>query len=139
MSDTRAVVEAFFAKASANDLGVVDLFADDIEFFAPGDPKCFPWAGMHTRGGAALREVFKSVWESRAPGTGRVDSSKLIVEGEDAVWVGRGVSHEMGDLSRNRGQRFAIDVAIHFTVRNGKIVTLYAIEDMTALARVYGF
>jgi len=139
MSDTRTVVEEFFAKSGANDFTVVDLFADQIEFFLPGDPAYFPWAGLHTRGGRNLAEVFESIWLSRVPGKGRVESPKLIVEGEDAAWIGRGVSHEISDVSPNRGQRFAIDVALHFTVRDGKIVRLLAVEDMTALAQMYGY
>lgn len=137
--NTRAVVEAFFAKGAANDLGIVGLFADDIEFFIPGDPKHFLFAGLHKRGGAALVNVFKAMWASRVGGSGKIVSSKLIVEGEDAGWFGVGISHEMNETSRHSGKRFTLDTAIHFTVRNGKIVRIYAFEDMTRLAQDYGF
>jgi ketosteroid isomerase-like protein len=139
LSDTRAVVEDFFAKHAATDPSVVELFADEIDFFAPGDPKHFPWAGHHTRGGAELAEVIKLIWASRTAGKGTVASSTLVVDGEDAVWVGRGVSHEISGESSNAGERFTLDVALHFTVRGGKIIQLHAIEDMTALAQAYGY
>jgi ketosteroid isomerase-like protein len=139
MSDTREVVEAFFAKSGANDLSIVDLFAEELEFVLPGNSTYFPWAGRHTKGGAALIDVFKSVWASRTPGKGSVVSSRLIVEGQDAAWFGVGVGHEMNDFSRRKGERFTIDVAMHFTVRDGKIIRLHVIEDMTALAADHGF
>src|SRR5882724_11543218 len=100
MSGTRAVIEAFFARSSANDANLVDLFADEVEFFAPGDPKYFPWAGIHTQRGELL-EAFKQIWSSRRAGSGSIVRSKLIVEGEDAAWIGVGVSHEINEFGRN--------------------------------------
>src|SRR5262245_9364121 len=111
MSDTRGVVEAFFARGRANDLSIVDLFAEEIEFFIPGDPRLFPFAGMHRQGGSALVGVFEAMWRSRAPGTGQIKTATLIVQGEEAAWIGVGVSHEMNDFSRNSGRRFTLDVA----------------------------
>lgn len=138
MSETRAIVEAFFAKSSENDLSIVDLFAAEFEFFVPGDPKHFPWSGRHTCA-AELAAVFHSIWSYSVPGKALIQSATLIVEGEQAAWIGIGISQEISQVSPAAGERYTIDVALHFTVRAGRIVRLYAIEDMTALAQRYRF
>jgi uncharacterized protein len=136
---TDVVVAEFLARNAACDLSVVQLFDDEIDFFAPGDPEYFPWAGHHTRGGEELAAVFEKIWASRTPGKGHVARSKLVVQGEDAVWIGLGAGHEIAGSAPNAGGRFTIDVAILFTVSNGKIVRLHVIEDMTSVAQAYGY
>ncbi|MBD0746432.1 nuclear transport factor 2 family protein [Streptomyces sp. CBMA152] len=103
---TRAVVEAFFARQRTGDLaGLLDLFADRVDFLAPGAPNAAdlgPDAALSdvSRFFATLDKVF-------AP------DEDFLVLGRDAVVTGFACGG-VGDGTAN-------PIALRFTVTGGRI------------------
>ncbi|MFD9790414.1 nuclear transport factor 2 family protein [Streptomyces sp. NPDC059070] len=112
---TRAVVAAFFARQRAGDLtGLLDLFADRVDFFAPGAANAGALGPGSTRSDISL--FFASLGKVFVP------DRDFLVLGQDAVVTG--FAH--GDTSVN-------PIAMHFTVTGGKITRCHLTEVSTEL------
>lgn len=130
--DIRSVINTFFARLGAQDAeGVAALFAADIDWFVPGPPS-LPWTGRRTRR-EQVPEYFHTMWSHFALDHSRAQIDKLLLDGEDAVAVGR-FSH----VARATGQAFSTPFAMHLTVKDGAITALHLHEDTYAVGKAFG-
>jgi ketosteroid isomerase-like protein len=127
-NETRETVGTLFrllAEGDADRIG--DIFAERIDWFVPGDEK-LPWTG-HRSQRHEVPEYFKTMWPVFVPGASEVVMDKVIVEGPEAVALGR-FTHTVAA----NGRRFSTPVAFHLTVDDGRIVRLHLYEDTFAAA-----
>ena len=126
---TREVVDAFFARFAAGDMpGLLDLFADRVDFLVPGDPKV-PWTGVRS-GRGEIAQFFTLLGTELTPEEFTIDTT--LVEGGHAVTTGRS---RFGVLST--GRSFLNEFALHFTVADGKITGYRMHEDSHAISEAY--
>ncbi|MFD9485714.1 MULTISPECIES: nuclear transport factor 2 family protein [unclassified Streptomyces] len=112
---TRAVVEAFFARQRAGDhTGLLDLFADRVDFFAPGAANAGALGPGSTRSDISL--FFSTLGKVLVP------DRDFLVLGQDAVVTG----FARCDTSLN-------PIAMHFTVVGAKIGRCHLTEVSTRL------
>ncbi|MFK4222042.1 nuclear transport factor 2 family protein [Streptomyces sp. NPDC019890] len=128
----RGTVETFLRLIAEGDADrIADNFAEEIDWFVPGGDK-FPWAG-HRSQRQQVPEYFKTMWSAFVPGTAETTIHNILVDGSDAVVLGR-----FGNTMEATGRRFSAPVAVHLTVENGRIVRLHLYEDTYAIAYAYG-
>ena len=105
---------------------VVDLAADDIEWWAAGPSEVLPWAGSW-RGKDAV-----SRWFDVLNGTLEYDTwepYETVVQGETLVEFVRG-----GGKVRANGRRYEGDIVRVWTFRRGKIVRVRSFYDTAKYA-----
>ena len=128
---TEAVVTDFFERLAARDPdGMAEHFADDIDWYVPGNP-ALPWTGRRSRR-ADVAAYFRIMWPQFEPGKSTASVEKLIVTGNDAVMLGT-FSH----VAAGTGRSFTTPVAMHLAVTDGKIVRLYLYEDTWAVSQAF--
>ncbi|MGP9020292.1 nuclear transport factor 2 family protein [Streptomyces sp. BR1] len=110
---TRAVVEAFFARQRAGDsAGLLGLFADRVDFLAPGAPNAAdlgPDAAL-----SAVSRFFATLDKVFAP------DEDFLVLGQDAVVTGFACG--------GAGDGAANPIALRFTVTGGRIERCHLTE-----------
>jgi uncharacterized protein len=83
---TAEVVQLFLERLGKGDVdGITELFADDIDWRAPGT--VLPWAGRRSHR-SEVPEFFRVLESACVPAETRVDVEKILVDGEDAVVFG---------------------------------------------------
>ncbi|GAA2911688.1 hypothetical protein GCM10010517_78250 [Streptosporangium fragile] len=124
---TREIVDAFFARFGAGDLpGLLDLFADRVDFSVPGAPNV-PWTGTRSTRNE-ISEFFTVLGKELTPAEEfTVDAT--VVEGEHAVVTGRS---RFGVVST--GKAFVNEFALHFTVADARITGYRMHEDSHAIS-----
>ncbi|MFC4019220.1 nuclear transport factor 2 family protein [Micromonospora sp. GCM10011542] len=125
----RETVQTFFQLLGTGDADrVADVFAEEIDWYVPGD-ESLPWVGRRTRR-EQVPGYFNLLWPALVAGESVVEFHKLLVDGADAVWLGR-FTHTVQANKRT----FTTPVAFHFTIENGKIVRLHLYEDTHAVSQ----
>src|SRR2546430_4586640 len=100
MTTTQKFVEEFFPKLGAKNLpAMIELFADDIDWFVPGALK-LPWAGKRTHK-SEIEPYFNTLWPLLEPGKSQVEPGKLLVDGNDAV-----AFSQLSHVVKATGKRF---------------------------------
>jgi hypothetical protein len=128
---TEEIVTGFFGRLAARDPdGMAEHFAQDIDWYVPGDP-ALPWIGRRARR-ADVANYFRTMWPHFEPGKSTASVEKLIVSGNDAVMLGT-FSH----TAAGTGRSFTTPVAMHLAVAGGKIVRLYLYEDTWAVSKAF--
>lgn len=123
---TSGIVDAFFNAFGSGDIpGLAALFADDADFFVAGSPTV-PWVGRHA-GKAGFEAFFASFGELLSAPEEFVIATR-VTEGTDAVVIGRCA---FGVLAT--GKKFDNRFAMHFSVKDGKIVKYHMYEDSYAI------
>ena len=113
---TAQVVQAFLDGLAGSDVdGITELFADNIDWWAPGT--VLPWAGRRSRRSGVLGSVC-------VPAETRVEVEKVLIDGEDAVVFGS--YHRM--FAKN-GRSFDTPEAVHIRVVDGRIVRWHLYGD----------
>src|SRR5260370_38708460 len=83
---TAEVVDAFLQRLKTGDVeGITELFADDIDWWAPGT--VLPWAGRRSRRSEGP-EFFRVLESAGVPAQTRVEVGKGLRDGGDAVVFG---------------------------------------------------
>lgn len=124
---TREVVDAFFSRFGAGDLpGLLDLFADRVDFLVPGAPNV-PWTGART-GREEIEEFFTTLATELTPAE-EFTIDATVVEDGHAVVTGRS---RFGVVST--GKSFVNEFALHFTVADGRITGYRMHEDSHAIS-----
>ncbi|WP_182886820.1 nuclear transport factor 2 family protein [Microbispora sp. H10885] len=127
---TREVVDAFFARFAAGDLtGLLDLFADRVDFLVPGASNV-PWTGARS-GREQIAEFFAVLGTALTPAQ-EFTIDATIVEDGHAVVTGRS---RFGVLST--GRSFLNEFALHFTVADGRIIGYRMHEDSHAISAAF--
>ncbi|MFF1695072.1 nuclear transport factor 2 family protein [Streptomyces sp. NPDC058257] len=114
--------------AAADADGLADLFADDIDWFVPGDSS-LPWTGRRTRR-EQVAAYFRTMWPVFVEGESESRIDQVLVDGDEAALFGR-FTHTV----KSTGRRFTTPVAFRLTVRGGRIERLHLFEDTLAVAR----
>jgi ketosteroid isomerase-like protein len=131
-ANVRETVEAFLRLLGEGDADrVADVFAEEIDWFVPGE-ESLPWTGHRSRR-QQVPEYFKVMWPVFVAGESEAEIHKILVDGSDAVVLGR-FAHTVKANSR----RFDTPVAFHLTVENGQIVRLHLYEDTHLVAKTIG-
>ncbi|WP_207835575.1 nuclear transport factor 2 family protein [Williamsia soli] len=132
MNTTAETTTAFLQRLGAQDAeGLGELFADEIDWFVPGNPDLTPWAGKRTRN-SEVPEYFRSLWAAVEPGKSVVSVETIIVDGENAV-----IFAVFDHVAVPTGRPFHTDVALRLTVADGKITRMHLFEDTAATAAAY--
>jgi ketosteroid isomerase-like protein len=101
--------------------GINELFADDIDWWAPGN--VLPWAGRRSRR-SEVPEFFRVLESACVPAETRVEVEMVLIDGEDAVVFG--TYHRM--FAKN-GRSFDTPEAVHIRVVDGRIVRWHLYGD----------
>jgi ketosteroid isomerase-like protein len=119
---TAEVVQLFLERLGKGDVdGITELFADDIDWRAPGT--VLPWAGRRSHR-SEVPEFFRVLESACVPAETRVDVEKILVDGEDAVVFG--TYHRR--FAKN-GRNFDTPEAVHIRVVDGRIVRWHLYGD----------
>ncbi len=128
---TGEVVTRFFGRLAARDPeGMAALFAEEIDWYVPGDT-ALPWIGRRSHR-AAVADYFRTMWPHFEPGKSTAQVGKLVVSGGDAIMLGT-FSH----TAAGTGRSFTTPVAMHLAVAGGQIVRLYLYEDTWAVSKAF--
>ncbi|MBB2910808.1 hypothetical protein FHS43_002071 [Streptosporangium becharense] len=123
---TREIVDAFFARFGEGDLpGLLDLFADRVDFSVAGAPNV-PWTGARSTKDE-IAEFFTLLGKELTPAE-EFSVDATVVDGGHAVVTGRS---RFGVVST--GKTFTNPFALHFTVADAKITGYRMYEDSHAI------
>jgi ketosteroid isomerase-like protein len=129
MSPAAAVAAEFFRRFGAGDFdGVLELFADNVDWDVPGAPEV-PWTGRR-RTRADIRAFLSTVAAEVRTREFTVD--RVLADGEHGVALGR-FTHEV----LRTGRAFSCGFALHIHVRDGRIDLYHMFEDSAAVAAAY--
>ncbi|GAA0820966.1 nuclear transport factor 2 family protein [Streptosporangium amethystogenes subsp. fukuiense] len=124
---TREIVDAFFTRFGSGDLpGLLDLFADRVDFSVPGAPNV-PWTGTRSTRDE-IAEFFTLLGTELTPAD-EFTVNATVLDGDHAVVTGRS---RFGVLST--GKAFTNDFALHFTVTDARISGYHMHEDSHAIS-----
>lgn len=127
---TREVIDAFFARFGAGDLpGLIDLFADEVDFSVPGAPQV-PWTGTRTRKDE-VEAFFTTLGKELGPAE-EFTLTTTVIQDDHAVVTGRARFTVLAT-----GKPFVNEFALHFTVTNGKITRYHMYENSYAISTAY--
>ena len=130
-TDTRATVQEFLRRLGTWDADAAgELFADDVDWLVSG-ASSLPWVGRRARR-EQVPEFLKTMWSHFRTDQSTASIDRIVVEGEEAVALGT-FSH----VANTTGRRFTTPVAMHLTVRDGRIVRVHLYEDTYAVARAF--
>ena len=129
---TTDVTTAFLEGLGAQDperMG--ELFAEEIDWFVPGDPAVADWVGARSRK-SEVPDYFRALWAALEPGKSVVSVEAVVTDGEDAVIFGA-----FDHVAAPTGRPFHTAVALRLTVKAGKITRMHLFEDTAATAAAF--
>jgi len=119
----RKTVEIFFASIAVGDVDrAMSLLAEEVDWLIPGNTN-LPWTGPRTRR-EEIPEVLAIIGDLHVPGESETETYKTLVDGPDAVRLGR-IAHTV----KSTGTRYSMLVAFHLTVAAERITRLHMYED----------
>lgn len=125
---TQEITNSFLKALSERDLeAIVHLFADQVDWYIPGNQKLAPWLGKRTTR-QEIKEFYALLWENTVPVAASIDH---ISVGEKDVVITGNFSTRM--LQTNK--IFHSIFSIHFTVENNRIVRYRLLEDSYGLTK----
>ncbi|HEY1970360.1 MAG TPA: nuclear transport factor 2 family protein [Pseudonocardia sp.] len=128
----RETVQTFFAALAEGDLDrAIPLLAEEVDWLIPGN-ESLPWTGPRTRRDE-IPEVLAIIAGLHVPGESEAETFKTLVDGPDAVRLGR-IAHTV----KSTGTRYNMLVAFHLTVEAGRITRLHMYEDTYLVSRAFG-
>jgi ketosteroid isomerase-like protein len=129
--NTLETVQRFLQSVGAQDLAAIqDCFAHQVDWNVPGTPS-LPWIGRRSTK-PEVGDYFTTMWSHFNQEKAEVEIKKVLVDGDDAVIVGR-FGQEVAASCRS----FSTDIAMHLSVRDGKIVQLHLYEDTLAVSQAF--
>ncbi|EPR39657.1 protein of unknown function DUF1486 [Desulfovibrio sp. X2] len=132
MKSTNEVARIFAERLTSRDLrGFAELFADEFDWYVPGEP-VLPWAGRR-RTRAEMEAFFQELWPLTVSDQMRLAVTQVLAQDKDAVVLGR-FSHVAGKTDK----RFTLDLAFHIQVEGGRITRLRLYEDTLGAAAELG-
>lgn len=125
---TRAVVREFLAARMAGDTGrLTGLFADEVDWLLAENP-AVPWIRPR-RTGVECAAQFTELMEHTVPEDARASVDTFLVDGADAVLMGR-----LSGTVRATGRRFEGPFALRLTVEDGRITRHHLYENSLSIA-----
>lgn len=128
LTSTKDIVEAFFARFGAGDAdGVLELFADDVDFNIAG-AYFVPWTGPRTdKAGVA---EFLTAAAAVEPQQFAIE--QVLTDGGTGVALGH-FTHKV----RATGKTFSSRFALHVVIDGGLITRYHMFEDSYAIAEAF--
>jgi ketosteroid isomerase-like protein len=127
--NTAETMQEFFTKFGAGDRpGMLELFADEVDFTVPGSDTV-PWTG-HRSTHQQIAEFIRSALEDIT--TKKFDVTKIIVDGEDGIVLGE-FAHEV----HSTGKTFFSAFALHIRVTEGQIRLYHMFENSYEAANAF--
>ncbi|SMC66086.1 nuclear transport factor 2 family protein [Pedobacter africanus] len=125
---TQQSAENFLAAMGQRDLEtIVGLFAQNVDWYIPGDEKLAHWLGKRSdRNG--VKDFFSTLWLATEPLSANVEH--LFVENDKAVVIG-----EFSTRMLATGKVVDSMFHIHMTFKDGLIIRYRLLEDSLAVQR----
>lgn len=124
-------VRAFFSHVAEGELDqAIALFTDQVDWLIPGD-EGLAWTGARSRP-EEIAEVLTTIGALHVPGESVSEIRQILVDGSDAVVLGR-IAH----TTLGTGRRYDMLVAFHLTVRDGRIARLHLYEDSYLVSQAF--
>ncbi|MCV2460319.1 nuclear transport factor 2 family protein [Streptomyces sp. ICN988] len=126
---TRSVVRDFLTARMAGDTGrLVELFADEVDWLLAENP-AVPWIRPRSTGAEAAAQ-FTELAEHTVPEDARASVDTFLVDGRDAVLMGR-----LSGTVRATGKSFEGPFALRLTVEGGRITRHHLYENSLSIAQ----
>ena len=123
---TEAVVQRFLAALTQRNLAdLVALFADNIDWYIPGNKDKASWLGKRNNR-AEVQDFYETLWKHTEPISANID--KIFVDENDVVITGS-FTTKMLQTNRTVDSLFSIQMR----VENGLIVKYRLLEDSYAV------
>ncbi len=132
-SESRRIVELIQARQGDlfDELQLLDLIADEIEWWVAGPPAFLPWAGAF-HGPEGVRRWFEIL--GGALEYDQFEPRELIAQAENVVEVIYGAGRV-----KETGRRFESDIARIWTIQDGKVIRVRSYYDTYAyVAALHG-
>jgi hypothetical protein len=128
---TLDTVRAFFSHVAEGELDrAIALFTDQVDWLIPGN-ESLAWTGARSRPDE-IAEVLTTIGGLHVPGESVSEIRQILVDGSDAVVLGR-IAH----TTLGTGRRYDMLVAFHLTVRDGRISRLHMYEDSYLVSQAF--
>lgn len=105
---------------------LVALFADQVDWYIPGDEPQVPWLGRRTNR-KAIADFYELLWQNTSPVAANVDH--IYVDGERVV-----ISGDFSTKMLPTGKVVDSLFFIQMTIRNEQIVKYRLLEDSYAVS-----
>lgn len=127
---TRSVVEEFFRRIGTGEgERALELLAEPLDWFTPGDTALIPWMGQRsTRGEVA--DFFEQAGENLTPQEFSIE--RVLADGDAAVALG-----SFRYLVNATGKAFASEFAVELRVADGLITRYHMHEDSHAISLAF--
>lgn len=129
MNNVELIKAGYADFTSGNIPGILQRFADDINFTIAGAPEV-PYAGTY-RTRDELMQFFQNL--NQNVNISVFEPREYFVDGDRVVTLG----HYQGEV-RKTGKPFSSDWAMAWTIRGGQIVGMQELVDPTPLKRAFG-
>ena len=124
---TREVVKKFIQALAGRSLeNLIPLFAEDVDWFIPGNQELAPWLGKRNTK-EEVQEFFKLLWKNTEPVSVQVDH--ILAEDNFAIIVG-----EFSTQMLQTGKTVSSIFSIHVTIENSLIARYRVQEDSYAVS-----
>jgi uncharacterized protein len=135
--NTRQTVDELLRRIAAGDPEqIAQLYADQVDWrldWPDGDyAQTVPWI-RHRSTKAGVADHFRLIGEHHVPGESSARVSAVLVDGADAVVLGR-----IHRTAKPTGRRYTAAIALHLTVEDGLIRRFHVYEDSLSVARAFG-
>ncbi|MEY2233408.1 MULTISPECIES: nuclear transport factor 2 family protein [Streptomyces] len=129
-NSTLSVVEDFFGHLGAGEADrALELLAEPLDWFTPGDTALIPWMGRRTTRGE-VADFFEQAGENLTPEEFAVE--RILAEDGIAVALGR-----FRYRVNATGKSFASQFAVELHVRDGLITRYRMHEDSYAISLAF--
>ncbi|WKD30523.1 nuclear transport factor 2 family protein [Streptomyces xanthophaeus] len=129
-NSTRSVVEDFFGRLGAGEADrALELLAEPLDWFTPGDTALIPWMGRRTTRGE-VADFFKQAGENLTPEEFAVE--RILAEDGTAVALGR-----FRYRVNATGKAFTSEFAVELHVSDGLITRYRMHEDSYAISLAF--
>jgi ketosteroid isomerase-like protein len=124
---TRDIVDAFLQRVGGQEAdAVAELFADDIDWYVPGDSN-LPWTGRRSKR-AHVAEYLRTLWAHFVAGESTVELDAILLDGDDAV-IFLTFQHKV----KRNGRTLRTPAAMRFHTANNQITKMHLYEDTVAV------
>ncbi len=126
--NTKRIVNDFYSALNERELDTVaGKFADQIDWYIPGEQSLAPWLGIRTQR-YEVKDFFELLLQNIEPVS--LDIEHIVVEGNFAVATGQFVSKMLAT-----GIEYSSPFSAHFTIQGDFIVRYRFLEDSNGLVK----
>jgi len=124
-----ARVQCYLEALAARELeGVIELFADEVDWYVPGNQEIAPWVGSRTSK-QEVKEFFQLLWDNTKPLDVKIEN--LMVQDDSAVITG-----SITALMLKSESVFSSPFSMQIDYYKGLIIKYRLLEDSNELVRI---